>query len=68
MLTVPERFAEVGDPAGQVDSRAGTLDSLLDLAERDEREGLSDAPWPPQFPKMPDEPTRVQPSRAKKKR
>jgi hypothetical protein len=45
----------------------GSLDPLLELADRDEQDrGLGDAPYPPQFPKMPGEPKRVQPSRARK--
>jgi bifunctional non-homologous end joining protein LigD len=42
------------------------LDPLLELADRDEREGLGDAPWPPHFPKGDDEPRRVAPSRARR--
>ncbi|HWM63318.1 MAG TPA: DNA polymerase domain-containing protein [Solirubrobacterales bacterium] len=61
--TVPERIAAQGDPAADIDERPGSLDSLLDLARRDEEEGLGDAPWPPHFPKQKDEPKRVQPSR-----
>jgi bifunctional non-homologous end joining protein LigD len=49
-----------------MDDHAGYLDSLLELARRDEEEGLGDAPWPPNFAKQPGEPKRVQPSRAKK--
>ena len=63
--TVPERFARDGDPGAAIDDRAGSLDSLLDLALRDEREGLGEAPWPPNYPKAPGEPPRVQPSRAR---
>ncbi|HEX2149691.1 MAG TPA: hypothetical protein VHI31_05925, partial [Actinomycetota bacterium] len=65
LLTVPQRFAEIGDPGGAIDDVAGSLDSLLYLAWRDQEQGLGDAPWPPNFPKMPGEPKRVQPSRAK---
>jgi bifunctional non-homologous end joining protein LigD len=64
--TVPDLFRERGDAHAAIDDRAGSLDSLLDLADRDEREGLGDAPWPVHHPKMPGEPTRVQPSRAKR--
>jgi DNA ligase D-like protein (predicted polymerase) len=64
--TVPKRFAEIGDPGATIDERAGRLDSLLDLARRDEAGGLGDAPWPPHFPKAKGEPRRVSPSRAKK--
>ena len=61
--TVRERLATVGDPAGDIDEHAGTLDQLLDLARRDEEGGLGDAPWPPHFPTLMGEPKRVQPSR-----
>ncbi|HXB64418.1 MAG TPA: DNA polymerase domain-containing protein [Solirubrobacteraceae bacterium] len=63
--TVPARLRERGDPAAEIDRHAGSLDSLLELADRDEREGLGDAPWPPHFRKQRDEPRRVQPSRAR---
>jgi len=63
--TVPDRLAEVGDPSAGLDSNVGRLDALLDLAERDEHEGLGDAPWPPHFKKQRGEPRRVQPSRAR---
>jgi DNA primase len=61
--TVPARLRTLGDPAAGIDGEPGSLDQLLDLARRDEEEGLGDAPWPPHFPKMKDEPKRVQPSR-----
>ena len=64
--TVPKRLAKKGDPAADIDERAGSLDQLLDLARRDEEGGLGDAPWPPHFAKQRGEPRRVQPSRAKK--
>jgi bifunctional non-homologous end joining protein LigD len=64
--TVPARLRERGDPAAGIDEHAGRLESLLELAARDEREGLGDAPWPPHFAKQKDEPPRVQPSRARK--
>jgi bifunctional non-homologous end joining protein LigD len=63
--TVPARLRERGDPGADIDRCAGSLDSLLELADRDERDGLGDAPWPPHFRKQRDEPRRVQPSRAK---
>src|SRR4051795_1117919 len=50
--TVPARLRTVGDPAADIDERTGALDGLLDLARRDEEEGLGDAPWPPHFPKQ----------------
>src|SRR5262249_59200657 len=64
--TVPARVAERGDPSAEIDANQGSLAALLELAARDESEGLGDAPWPPHFPKQRDEPRRVQPSRAKK--
>jgi bifunctional non-homologous end joining protein LigD len=64
--TVPARLRERGDPSASMDAHAGALDSLLELAARDEREGLGDAPWPPHFRKQQNEPRRVQPSRARK--
>jgi bifunctional non-homologous end joining protein LigD len=65
LKTVPARLRERGDPGATIDEHAGTLDALLELAARDEREGLGDAPWPPHFRKQKGEPKRVQPSRAK---
>ena len=65
VLTVPKRFAESGDPHRDMDSEPGSLEALLDLAERDEAAGLGDAPWPPHFRKMKGEESRVAPSRAK---
>jgi DNA ligase D len=64
--TVPARVKRHGDPAADIDKRAGSLDQLLDLARRDEEGGLGDAPWPPHFAKQRGEPKRVQPSRARK--
>jgi len=66
IFTVPDRFAKVGDPHAQMDAAAGSLDKLLDLADKDEAAGLTDAPWPPHFRKMDSEAPRVAPSRAKK--
>ena len=63
--TVRDRLATVGDPAADIDEHAGSLEGLLDLARRDEEEGLGDAPWPPHFAKQAGEPKRVQPSRAR---
>jgi hypothetical protein len=61
--TVPARLADRGDPAADIDDNAGSLAQLLELAARDEAEGLGDAPWPPHFAKQRGEPKRVQPSR-----
>ena len=65
VLTVPQRFAEIGDPHAEMDAIAGSLEQLLELADRDEAAGLGDAPWPPHFRKMAGEGTRVAPSRAR---
>ena len=62
--TVPGRVAELGDPWG--DAEAQSLEPLLDMSRRDSEAGLLDAPWPPVYPKMPGEPPRVAPSRARK--
>lgn len=66
VLTMPSRFAELGDPHAAMDGEAGSLESLLELAAKDEADGLGDAPWPPHFRKMEGEAPRVAPSRAKK--
>jgi len=65
VLTMPKRFAELGDPHAGMDETRGSLEKLLELAARDEASGLGDAPWPPHFRKMEGEPRRVAPSRAK---
>jgi bifunctional non-homologous end joining protein LigD len=65
VLTMPQRFAEVGDPHAEMDNTRGSLDGLLELAARDEAQGIGDAPWPPHFRKMEGEAPRVSPSRAK---
>ncbi|MFI6446001.1 non-homologous end-joining DNA ligase [Kitasatospora sp. NPDC050543] len=65
--TVPARFAELGDLNAGMDGRAFSLEPLLELAERQQRdEGLGEMPYPPDHPKAAGEPTRVQPSRARK--
>jgi bifunctional non-homologous end joining protein LigD len=66
LQTVPARLRELGDPSASIDEHPGRLDGLLELAARDERGGLGDAPWPPNFRKQKGEPPRVQPSRARK--
>jgi DNA ligase D-like protein (predicted polymerase) len=66
VLTMPERFAAIGDPHEGMNDVVGSLEALLALAKRDEEAGLADAPWPPNFPKMEGEAPRVAPSRAKK--
>ncbi|MDQ3823585.1 MAG: non-homologous end-joining DNA ligase [Actinomycetota bacterium] len=65
MATMPARFAERGDVQAEIDEAVCDLRVLLEWVERDEREGLGEAPYPPNFPKMPGEPRRVQPSRAR---
>ena len=65
IFTVPERFAKIDDPHAAMDAAHGSLEKLLELAERDEAAGLGDAPWPPHFRKMEGELPRVQPSRAR---
>jgi DNA ligase D len=66
MATMPARFAEVGDVQAGIDDAVNDLRRLLAWVERDESEGIGEAPYPPNFPKMPGEPPRVQPSRARK--
>ena len=68
LATMPARFAEVGDRHDGIDKTSYSLDALLELAERQKREGQADAPWPPQYAKGDDEPTRVQPSRRRRAR
>ncbi len=66
LQTVPARLRERDDPSADIDEHPARLQSLLELAARDEREGLGDAPWPPHFRKQKGEPSRVQPSRARR--
>ena len=66
LATVPARFASRGDPFAELDSRRYRLEALLELAARDEREGLGDAPWPPHFAKQAGEPRRAPPTRRRK--
>jgi len=66
LASMPARWAEVGDLEAGIDDEAFSLKSLLALSQRDEDDGLGDAPWPPNFPKMAGEPDRVQPSRKRK--
>ncbi len=64
VLTMPARFAEFGDLHAGLDGERYNIQPLLDMAERDERDrGLGDMPYPPEYPKMPGEPKRVQPSK-----
>lgn len=67
IVTMPERFRRLGDVHAEIDDHAFGLETLLEWAERDERDGRGgDLPYPPDYPKMPGEPKRVQPSRAKR--
>ena len=69
LATMPARFAELGDVHADMDDKRYSLEALLDLARRDEHDhGLGDLPYPPEYPKMPGEPRRVQPSRARKEK
>jgi DNA ligase D len=64
VATMPARFADVGDRHAAIDEQAYSLEALLEMYERDEAEGRGgDMPYPPDYPKMPGEPKRVQPSR-----
>jgi hypothetical protein len=63
VATLPARFAEVGDRHAAINDAAYSLKPLLDIYERDTADGLNDMPYPPDYPKMPGEPKRVQPSR-----
>jgi DNA ligase D len=63
VATMPARFAEVGDRHAAIDDAAHSLQPLLDMYENDAAEGQGDMPYPPDYPKMPGEPKRVQPSR-----
>jgi DNA ligase D len=66
LATMPRRFAELGDLQAGIDDAVCDLRRLLEWVEREEHEGIGEAPYPPNFPKMPGEPPRVQPSRARK--
>ena len=66
IATLPPRFARLGDLHEGIDEAVCDLQVLLDWVEREESAGVGEAPYPPNFPKMPGEPKRVQPSRAKK--
>jgi bifunctional non-homologous end joining protein LigD len=63
LSTMPRRFAAVGDRHAEIDRRPCSLAPVLELAARQAREGLGDAPWPPRYRKQAGEPPRVQPSR-----
>jgi DNA ligase D-like protein (predicted polymerase) len=65
IATVPDRVVRLGDPWGGMVHNGQSIEPLLEMSERDMANGLMDAPWPPVYPKMPNEPPRVAPSRAK---
>src|SRR5437764_13712819 len=65
LATMPQRFAQLGDRHAGIEDAARSLEGLLELSARHEREGLGDGPWPPHFKKQRGEPPRVQPSRAR---
>src|SRR6185295_1675238 len=65
IFTVPQRFATIGDPHAAMDHSPGSLETLMELAAKDEAEGLADAPWPPHFRRAEGEAPRVAPSRAR---
>jgi bifunctional non-homologous end joining protein LigD len=66
IATVPQRFAEIGDPGAGIDAAVGSLEAVLELSRRHEAEGEGDAPWPPNYRKQEGEPPRVQPSRQRR--
>jgi hypothetical protein len=63
---VPDRVTEHGDPWADMNDHPQSLEPLLEMVRSDQASGLPDAPWPPVYPKMAGEQTRVAPSRAKK--
>jgi bifunctional non-homologous end joining protein LigD len=63
LVTMPARFASIGDRHAEIDRRPCSIERLLELSARQERDGLGDAPWPPHYRKQAGEPARVQPSR-----
>ena len=66
IATVPALLAERGDAWAEIDDELCSLEPLLEWHRRDMADGLMDAPWPPVYPKMPNEPPRVAPSRARR--
>jgi hypothetical protein len=60
---MPSRFDEIGDAHAAIDQHVCSLDALLELSAKQERDGLGDAPWPPHYRKQPGEPARVRPSK-----
>ena len=66
MDTFAERYSTVGDLSEGIDEAAGRIDTLMEWVARDEENGIGEAPWPPNYPKMPGEPPRVQPSKQRR--
>jgi DNA ligase D len=66
IAALPARLEAVGDPWLRINDDPQSLEPVLEMHARDRAAGLLDAPWPPVYPKQPDEPPRVAPSRAKK--
>jgi len=63
LATMPARFRDIGDRHQRIDENPGSIEALLELSSRHEREGMGDAPWPPHYQKQRGEPARVQPSK-----
>jgi DNA primase len=61
-----ERYEKVGDLTDGIDEAVGRIDTLMEWVVRDEENGIGEAPWPPNYPKMPGEPPRVQPSKQRR--
>jgi DNA ligase D len=66
IATVPDRVSRLADPWASMSDNRQSLEPMLEMSERDMANGMMDAPWPPVYPKMPNEPPRVAPSRARK--
>jgi len=66
VLSGDERYAIVGDLSRGIDEAVCRIDTLLEWVVRDEENGIGEAPWPPNYPKMPGEPPRVQPSKQRR--
>ena len=64
--SVPGRVAAQGDPWAAIDDAPQSIAPLVDRYRADLAKGIPDNPWPPVYPKMPDEAPRVAPSRARK--
>src|SRR5580765_3642606 len=63
LRTMPSRFADIGDRHAGIDAHPCSLEPLIELSTKQEREGQGDAPWPPNYKKQAGEPPRVQPSK-----